>query len=218
MIRTVKRGLGVMVAALALVTFTAQASEHEKASKEIGKSAVKKLEYVNDVALFNQGQIELAKLAQEKSQNPEVKQFAQKLQQTHEQQLSDLRSWAQSRGFEVAQVYLSSEESAVGGSGLSDKTKEMLGEDAQKASERIDKKTNEMRGEIDQLREKSGPEFDKAFLSRITDDQKKGQDLVKKGVKEYKGDVGFAMLLNKTQPVLKSQEESAKSIEKNLKG
>lgn len=218
MTQPLKRGLGMVVAALALVTFTAHASEHEKASEKIGKAAVKKLEYVNDLAMLDQSQIALGKLALEKSQNPQVRQFAEQLVKDHEQNLSNLKDWAQARGIEVANVYLSTDETATGGSGFSEKTKEKLGKESDEASARIDKKTNESRAELDKLKDKTGTDFDKAVISQITDDQKKGQKLVKDGINEYKGDASFAMLLNQRQPVLERHVESAKSVEKNIKG
>lgn len=218
MTRTLKHGLGAMVAALALMTFSAHASEQEKASQKITQAGVKKLEYLNDLAMLDQQQIALGKLALEKSQNPQVRQFAEQLVKNHEQHLSNLKDWAQTRGMEVAKAYPSVDESAVGGSGFSEQTKEKLGKDAQKASDRIDKKQNEMRAEIDKLKNKTGTDFDKAVIGQITDDQKKGQKLVKDGINEYKGDATFAMLLNQTQPLLQRNLDSAKSIEKNLKG
>ncbi|XXF76835.1 DUF4142 domain-containing protein [Myxococcaceae bacterium GXIMD 01537] len=216
MTRSQKSGIGAVMAAVMMVAFSASAED--KSAKKIGEAAVKKVEYIKELGLFDEQQIALGQLALKKSQNPEVRQLAQKLVQDHQQHLSNLKDWANARGLEVAWVMFDANQTGTGGGGMTQETQDKLQEKMDKSDEAIDKKKEKMREEMSKLEGKSGEEFDKAFVTQVKDNGKKGIDLVKEGQKEYRTDASFATFLNQTQPVIQSHVDAAKSVEKSLKG
>lgn len=207
-----------------LMGFTAHAQEstkqqeHEmKRGKAVGEAAAKRVQYVGALAVFNNRQIKLARLAEQQATDPQVKQFATKLREDHEQSQSRLRDWAQQKKVEVSALsdtnIASEEELGTGGSGMQQGYQEKMKGTGEKLGKAFDK-TNE---EINTLQAKQGPEFDKAFMSRIAEDQKKGMNLLEQGHKEYKNDATFLALLSNEERVVRGNETQAKAIEKELK-
>jgi predicted outer membrane protein len=191
-----------------------QDKKMEKQGKEVGEAAAKRVNYVGKLAVFNNRQIELARLAEQQASDPRVKEFATQLRQDHEQSQDSLRTWAKSKQMEISALSDgSTADTGTGGSGVQQGYDKKMEKSGEKLGKAIDK-TNE---EITKLQEKQGPEFDKAFLSRIAEDQKKGKDVLKDGRREYKNDASFLALLSDTESVVDGHEMKAKDLEKQMK-
>ncbi|GMU00756.1 hypothetical protein KH5H1_48760 [Corallococcus caeni] len=194
-----------------------QEQEQMKQGKAVGEAAAKRVQYVGKLAVFNNRQIEMAKLAEEQASDPRVKEFATKLRQDHEKSQETLRTWAQNKKMQISALNDSSQTSesatGTGGSGVQQGYQEKMKGTGEKLGKAIDTKNEE----LNKLREKQGPEFDKAFLTRITEDQKKGKEILKEGRKEYKNDAGFLALLSDTEATVSSNEMEAKNLEKQMK-
>ncbi|RKH47503.1 DUF4142 domain-containing protein [Corallococcus llansteffanensis] len=194
-----------------------QEKHMEKQGKEVGEAAAKRVTYVGKLAVFNNRQIKLATLAEEQATDPQVKQFATQLREDHEKNQEALRSWAKSKQLEISELSEGSMPSTgMGGSGAGG-VQQGYDENMKKTREKLGKSVDETNAELEKLRAKQGPEFDKAFLSRISDDQKKGKDILKEGRKEYKNDATFLALLTDTESVVSSHEMQVKDLEKQLK-
>ncbi|MBN8229667.1 DUF4142 domain-containing protein [Corallococcus macrosporus] len=192
-----------------------QAKQEMKQGKAVGEAAGKRVQYVGKLAVFNNRQIEMARLAEQQASDPRVKEFATKLREDHEKSQESLRTWAQHQQMQISALNDSRQtsEEGTGGSGVQEGyDKKMKGAD-EKLGKAMDK-TNE---EITKLQSKQGPEFDKAFLSRIAEDQKKGKEILKEGRKEYKNDGTFLALLSDTETVVSNNEMQAKDLEKQMK-
>lgn len=207
-----------------LMGFSAHAQESSKQEKHemergkaVGEAAAKRVQYVGKLAVFNNRQIKLARLAEQQASDPQVKQFATKLREDHEQSQSRLRDWAEQKKIEVAALsntdITSEEQTGTGGSGVQQGYQEKMKGTGEKLGKAMDKTTEE----INTLQAKQGPEFDKAFMSRIAEDQKKGVRLLEQGHKEYKNDAAFLALLGNEERVVKGNETQAKELEKQLK-
>ncbi|WP_158619221.1 MULTISPECIES: DUF4142 domain-containing protein [unclassified Corallococcus] len=196
----------------------AKQEEHEtKRGKAVGEAAAKRVQYVGKLAVFNNRQIKLARLAEQQASDPQVKQFATKLREDHEQSQSRLRDWAEQKKMEVSALtdsnITSEEQMGTGGSGVQEGYQEKMRGTGEKLGKAVDKTTEE----INALQAKQGPAFDKAFMSRIAEDQKKGKSLLEEGHKEYKNDASFLALLGNEERVVSGNETQAKAIEKQLK-
>ncbi|NOK33007.1 DUF4142 domain-containing protein [Corallococcus exercitus] len=191
-----------------------QSMEHGKA---VGEAAGKRVQYVGKLAVFNNRQIKLARLAEQQATDPQVKQFATKLREDHEKSQESLRSWAQQKKMEIGALsdsnITSEDQTGTGGSGVQEGYNKKMEGTGEKLGKAIDQ-TNE---EMTKLQAKQGPEFDKAFLTRITADQKKGKEILKEGRKEYKNDASFLALLSDTERVVSGNETQAKELEKQMK-
>ncbi|MHA7627648.1 DUF4142 domain-containing protein [Corallococcus sp. M7] len=207
-----------------LMGFSAHANDEEKQQKQemkqgkaVGEAAAKRVQYVGKLAVFNNRQIKLARLAEQQATDPQVKEFATKLREDHENSQSQLRTWAEQKKMQISALsdsdITSEDQMGTGGSGVQEGYQEKMKGTGEKLGKAIDK-TNE---EMTKLQEKQGPEFDKAFLTRIAEDQKKGKDVLKEGRKEYKNDAGFLALLSDTESVVARNETKAKELEKQMK-
>ncbi|NVJ22318.1 MULTISPECIES: DUF4142 domain-containing protein [Myxococcus] len=192
-----------------------EAKKAHKEDKRIGEAAAEKELYVGKLALFDAKQIALGNMALEKTQDPKVRTFAQKLVTDHKQHLSDLKAWADSKSIEVATIDLSGPP-GTGGSGATPGMQEGYDKKMEGVDERLNKRITEAEKELDKLREKNGKEFDKDFLSRVADDGKRGQDLAKEGMDKYETDAAFSALLSKTRRGIASNEKMAKELEKTI--
>ncbi|RKH10631.1 DUF4142 domain-containing protein [Corallococcus praedator] len=195
-------------------TMSKQEKEMEKQGKAVGEAASKRVKYVGSLALFNNRQIELATLAEEQASDPRVKEFATKIRTDHESNNQTLRTWAENQKMTISALSDgSTSDTGVGGSGVQQGYEKGM----EKADEKLGKSVDETNREVEKLREKQGPEFDKAFLSRIAEDQKKGNEMLKKGRGEYKNDATFLAILSQTEGVVSGHEKEAKELEKQMK-
>jgi predicted outer membrane protein len=100
-------GLGMALccgAAWAQDTGTKQA-QHE--GVQLGDAAEDRIGFTQQLAFLDQTQIALGKLALEKSKDPGVRAFAQKLIQEHQQHLQSLQTYAETNTLNLALVDLS---------------------------------------------------------------------------------------------------------------
>jgi predicted outer membrane protein len=188
------------------------ADRAENQGERVGEAFAEKVRFADQLALFDQKQIALGHVALERSSNPEVRRFAQILIRDHQNHLEDLKTLAQSNAFSLALVDLSTQDSAIGGSGFEGAVK-----GAQKGDKAYDKKTDkqvkkfiEERDELASLR---GREFDQEFLDRVKDDQKNGLDLVEEGLDDYRQDTSFALLLSRTTPILQGHQLQIRTLD-----
>ncbi len=70
--------------------------------------------FIKEASEANQGEIALAQLAQEKSQNPEIKKLAQMIQSDHQQSQEKLETIAQTHGVTLSQGLTWSQKRAQG--------------------------------------------------------------------------------------------------------
>ncbi|QAT82130.1 hypothetical protein EJ065_0523 [Corallococcus coralloides] len=194
-----------------------QQKQEMKQGKAVGEAAAKRVQYVGKLAVFNNRQIKLARLAEQQAADPQVKEFATKLREDHENSQSQLRNWAEQKKMQISALsdsdVTSEDQMGTGGSGVQEGYQEKM----KGSGEKLGKAIDESNEEINKLQAKQGPEFDKAFLSRIAEDQKKGKDVLKEGRKEYKNDAGFLALLSDTERVVSGNETQAKELEKQMK-
>ena len=128
--------------------------------------------------------------------------------------MKDLETWAESKRIEVAAVDLSaSSEQGTGGSGSAGVQQgyeeRMVGVD-----KRLDEAVVDAKEDLKEPREKQGKDFDKAFISRVVDDQKDGQEFVGDGLDTYRADAAFGLLLNHTYNQIDQTLERGKQVEK----
>jgi predicted outer membrane protein len=210
--------VAVMTGALG---FTAHADDMKKQEKHmmkegkaVGEAAAKREKYVGELALFNTQQIDLARMAEAQASSPDVKDFARQLREDHEKNQDALRTWAQGQQMTVSELTDGmSEDTATGGSGVEQGYDKGMKHADKKLGKALDKQDSEMEA----LRGKQGADFDKAFLSRISKDQKKGKDLLKDGRRSYKNDATFLALLSDTEGVVDGHEMKVKALEKGMK-
>ena len=191
-----------------------QQKQMEKQGRQVGEAAAKRVNYVGKLALFNNRQIELARLAEEQASDPRVKQFAMQLRRDHERNQQTLRTWAQSQQMQVSELGQSGMSGqGVGGSGVQQGYDEKM----RGSGEKLGKSIDQMNEDMAKLRAKQGPEFDKAFLTLISDDQKKGKDMLQQGRKDYTNDATFLALLTDTGSVVDRHETQVKDLREQLK-
>lgn len=79
---------------------TSQSSGASGAAGATGSSSLSKADSkaITDMAMVNMAEVEMGKLAQSKSQNPEVKTFAQQMIDDHSKALQEVQTVAQSKG------------------------------------------------------------------------------------------------------------------------
>ncbi len=218
--RNIKWGSRALMVALTtgLLGFSAhaddkQTKEQVKQDKEVGKSTAQRKKFAGKVALFNAKEIALAKLAEEQGSDQRVKDFARQLQEDHQKSQDNLKSWADSQQIEIASVDLSGQPQGVGGSGA----QQGYQEEMKDVGEKLGKGIDEARKDLNELKAKQGKDFDKAFLSRIANDQREGRKLLSDGRKEHKSDPGLLNLLNNAVTVVSAHETTAKQLEKEIK-
>ncbi|WP_164017804.1 DUF4142 domain-containing protein [Pyxidicoccus trucidator] len=200
-----------------LVGCVAHADESEKRERQIGEAAAEREEFVSELVLFNVKQIALGELALERSQDPQVQKFAKQLVTDHRKNLGDLRAWADKEALEIAAVDLSGSpgEQGVGGSGSAG-VQEGYEERMVDVDDDLDEDIGDAQRDLREVREKQGKEFDQAFLSRVIDDQREGQELVGDGLDDYRADSDFGLLLNRTGNLIYRNEERGRSVKEAL--
>lgn len=216
----VRSGVGAanLMAALVvglLVGCAAHAEDSEKQERRIGEAAADREEYVGQLVVFDAKQIALGELALKQSQDPQVRQYAKKLVADHRKHMKDLETWAESKRIEVAAVDLSAspEQQGTGGSGSAG-VQEGYEERMVGVDKRLDEAVVDAKEDVKELQEKQGKDFDKAFISRVVDDQKDGQKLVGDGLDTYRADAAFGLLLNHTYNLMDQNLERGKQVEK----
>ncbi|MBZ4422970.1 DUF4142 domain-containing protein [Myxococcus sp. RHSTA-1-4] len=216
------RGLGAagLTAALVvglLVGCSAHADDSRKQERRIGEAAADREQYVGQLVLFDAKQIALGELALQRSQDPQVRRFARQLVADHRKHLNDLRNWADTQSLEVAVIDLAIPEGqeGVGGSGSAG-IQEGYEARMKGVDKRLEEDVGDAQEDLNEVRAKQGAEFDRAFISRVIDDQEDGLELVEDGMDTYRADATFGLLLNHTSNVIDRQVARGKSLEKVL--
>ena len=202
---------------------TVTGREQERMGKKMGKAQEEKQSALSDIALYDQEQIALGKLAQQRSDNPAVKQLASQLVQSHQQNLDSLQDYARGEDLEVAIIDLSQAGTAVGGGGMTGSEREILGEEKgiQKEARKLGKKeqarVDRFIEERDKLASKSGRDFDRAFIDKVKDNHEKQADAVKDAQKKYRDDAVLSQALSNAQPMLQQNEQQVRQVERQMR-
>lgn len=194
-----------------------EAKQARSRGEKVGEAFAEKVRYADQLSLLNQEQIVLGHLALQNSSDPEVQAFAQDLIRNHQKSQEDLQTLARSKAFSLAAVDLSTQYMGIGGAGAEGaEGAEGAMRGMEKGEEEYDKKFNkqvnqflERRNELAGL---SGREFDRAFLQQVKKDQERGEELVDKGLKEYRDDTSLALLLTRTSPVIQAQQQRLETL------
>ena len=126
----------------------------------VAGAAAEREEFVSELVLFNAKQIALGELALQRSQDPQVRQFAKQLVTDHRKNLGDLRAWAEEEALEIAAVDLSGSpgEQGVGGSGSAG-VQEGYEERMEGVDEDLDEDIGEAQRDLREVQEKQGKEL-----------------------------------------------------------
>jgi len=179
--------------------------------EKVGEAVADKVRFADQIVLLNQGQIALGQLALSKSNNPEVRRFAQDLIQEHQRNQADLQALARTKALSLAVLDLGWEEPGVGGAGYVGAQKG-IEKGSGKYDKKLDKQVDKFIEKRDRLAGLSGSKFDSAFLDEVREDQKQGRKLVDEGLDKYRDDAALAVFLSRTAPVLNGHEQRAESL------
>jgi putative membrane protein len=137
---------------------------------------------------MNQAELQAAQLGAQNAQSPEVKQFAEQMQNDHQRADQKLTETAQSAG-----------------------ATSLEGETFQKESEKHKK-------ELDKLQSKTGADFDKAFMSRMVKDHESAVKEAEKAAKDAKkgNHTELASMLEQSHSGMKGHLQHAKQLEKSV--
>ncbi|MCI0570893.1 MAG: DUF4142 domain-containing protein [Myxococcaceae bacterium] len=195
--------------------------EQEHQGKKMGKAQEEKQAALLDIALHDMEQIALGKLARDQSDNPQVKQFANQLIQSHQQNLDTLNDYAVGQDLTLAMVDLSQAGTAVGGGGMPEP--ERMGEEkgAAKEARRLDKKEQKRVDDFivarDQLATRSGSDFDRDFLKQVRANQEDQAKAIKDTQRKYRDDAALSEALSGSQPTMQQNEQQLRQLEKSVK-
>ena len=188
-----------------------EAKQARSRGEQVGEALAGKVRYADQLSLLNQGQIALGHLALSRSEDPEVRRFAQELIRDHQKNQDDLETLAESKAFSLASVDLSMEDSAIGGAGT-EGVMEGMEKGKEKYSKKYDKQVMKFLVKRDELAGLSGREFDQAFLSEVKKGQERGEKLVDEGLDDYRDDTTLAMFLSRAAPVFESHQQQVETL------
>lgn len=208
-------GLASALVLGALVGCAAQAEDSRRQERRIGEAAADRELYVSELVLFDVKQMALGELALQRSQDAQVRRFARQLVADHRKHLNDLRTWADTQSLELAAIDLAGPagEEGVGGSGGAG-VQEGYKARMEGVDERLDEAIGDAQRDLNEVREKQGVEFDRAFVARVVEDQERGLERVEDGMDTYRADAAFSLLLNHTSNVIERQMRRGESLEK----
>ncbi|HEX8824237.1 MAG TPA: DUF4142 domain-containing protein [Archangium sp.] len=180
--------------------------------EKVGKALAEKVRFADQLSLLNQEQIVLAHVALEKSTHPEVRRFAEDLIRDHQRNQDELERLAESKAMSLTRVDLTMGDQAIGGAGLEGMQRGLeSGDDAY--NKKYDEQVTEFLETRNALRVLSGDEFDEAFLAEVKKGQERGEELVDKGLDDYRDDTTFAVFLTRTAPVFASHQQRSETLE-----
>jgi putative membrane protein len=153
--------------------------------RKIDKGLQERLEKLHAT---NQAELQMAQLGAQNAQSPEVKQFAEQMQNDHQRADQKLTQTAQSAG-----------------------VTSLEGETFQKESEKAKK-------EMEKLQSKTGADFDKAFMTRMVKDHENAVKEAEKAAKDAKkaNQTELASYLEQSHNGMKGHLQHAKQIQKSL--
>lgn len=192
-----------------------EAKQARSRGEQVGEALAGKVRFADQLSLLNQEQIALAHLALRKSEEPEVRRFAQELIRDHQRNQDDLETLAESKAFSLASVDLSMEDSAIGGAGTEGVAEGMekgMEKGKEKYNKKYDKQVMKFLEKRDELAGLSGRAFDQAFLDEVGDGQDRGKELIEEGLDEYRDDTTLALFLGRTAPVFSSHQQQVETL------
>ena len=178
--------------------------------EKVGKAFAERAHFTDQLARLDQEQIALGRLALERTQDREVRLFAENLIRDHEQHLAQLRSMADEKAFSLSMFDLSAD-SATGGAGL-DGAVEGMRKEEKKNDKRSDKQMRKFLERRDELASLSGRDFDRAFIDQVKSDQERGEELARDGLDEYRNDTRLALLLSRSAPIYHIHQQQAATL------
>jgi len=188
-----------------------EAKQSRSQGEQVGEAFARKVRFADQLSLLNQEQITLGHLALQRSEDPEVRRFAQELIRAHQRNQADLETLAESKAFSLSLVDLSTEDLGIGGAGTEGAI-EGMEKGQEKYSERYDQQVERFLEKRDALAGLSGREFDKAFLDQVKKDQERGEKLVDDGLDEYRDDTTLALFLARTAPVFSGHQHQLETL------
>lgn len=166
--------------------------------------------FIKDACKGGHIEAEMGKLGVQKAQNPQVKQFAQKLADDHSKANAELKQLASSKGITLPEP----PERIAGTDESADRTQVRDKEDADPSRAR---EHAEFKREWQKLESASGAEFDRQFVSMAV-------KCHEKGVKEFEkasqgtGDAEVKAYAAKTLPTLQEHLRTAQSLQSQVGG
>ena len=204
------RRVGLALVAVGLLLGPAALADDP--AKKLGQAAERKVDYLDRLARFDRQQIDLANLALQRSQEPRVRELANRLVRDHKTNLNTLRAWAKGRAMEIAALAEDpGMQEATGGSGL-ERVAAAAEEDRKEHLQQADAQSLKAEEQREKLTREAPEKFDEKFLSHTVDSQKKGLELLKQGQREFEGDVTFATVLARSQPVVEGHVADAEAL------
>ncbi|HYO69748.1 MAG TPA: DUF4142 domain-containing protein [Archangium sp.] len=188
-----------------------EAKQARSRGEKVGEAFAQKVRFADQLSLLNQQQIVLGHLALQRSEDPEVRRFAQELIRDHQRNQEELETLAESKALSLAIVDLATDELAIGGAGTEGAI-EGLEKGEKQYNKQYDKQVMKFLEKRDALAGLSGREFDQAFLEQVADDQDRGKELIEEGLDEYRDDTTLAVFLGRTAPVLSGHVQRAELL------
>ena len=166
--------------------------------------------FIKDVCKGNHIEAQMGKLGVQKAQNPQVKQFAQKLADDHSKANTELKQLASSKGITLP-------EPPARIADIADETDSTRVREKEEADPSRAKEHAEFKREWQKLESASGTEFDRQFVSMAV-------KCHEKGVKEFErtsqgtGDAEVKAYAAKTLPTLQEHLRTAQSLQSQVGG
>ena len=207
------RGVGLALVAVGLLFGSAAQAGDE--SEKMQKDVERKVDYLDRLSRFERDQIKLGQLALERSQSPRVREFANRLIKDHESSLKSLRAWADGRALQIAALdEEANEQQGTGGSAPAAQT--AIAQTSAKGAQQNVEMSKQAEQRRRELAAEKPEKFDEKFLSEVIESQEKGKELVNQGRDDFEGDLTFASVLAKSQPVLDAHVAQARSLKDML--
>lgn len=214
------RTLRMMVTAFGLAVLfgaPAMAAEGAGAAKEPSESLNKQASIANELALYDQQATAIADMAIERSQTPQVVEYARSMKVAHEKNLTALRTWAVSKKVEIASIDLKVPPRGTGGAGMSAEEKKAFDEKLSKYGSELREDAKEAQDDIFDLAKAPSGSFDTKFLSMAAELQEDQVDQAKEAQAKFAADKTFASLMSDTQATFVPLKDKANTLEEQLK-
>lgn len=205
------KAVGLALAAVGLLLGSVVHADGE--SQKLQKDVEKKVDYLDRLTRFERNQIQLAQVALQHSQQPRVREFANRLIKDHEGSLKSIRTWADGRALQISALDEEANQGTGGSGNVAQTAIPQTSAKGAQANVEFSKKAEQKRLELAAL---EPGEFDKEFLSAVVESQEQGKQLLEKGRDEFEGDLTLVSVLAKNAPALDAHIAHAKSLKDSL--
>ena len=174
---------GLMIGALALTASAGSAttvSAAEEGTPSADQQAIYKLH------LTNQAEIELGRLAQQKGQSEDVRQYGQQLSSDHSASNQEVQQVAQEAGIQLSA-----------------------------APKELSKDREEMQKKLDQLQQAQNDDFDREFLDAMVDSHKRTIDKLSRLQQDVQ-DPTVRQLIDRSLPKLQQHQDQAEQLKRQI--